>query len=342
MTIVVSDTTKPVITGTNEYTSNMSNPITEAQVRAGLTATDNVDEDLTINLVSDGFVGNEQKFGSFNIVYNVIDSAGNVSEDYIVVITTYDDIAPVITGKNEYSVSSIGKLNLDLVTKALDVSDNDGEVPTYEIVKDGYSNYTSIVGTYEVTYVARDSNGNESSPFIVNIHVIDNIPPVFFISEDILYVEDTLTLTHQQIVDGLLAQAGINPADVGEYELESAYFETPNVASVYSVRATLLMNDGSVQEIESNIEVIETEEDETIVDETDDEERTEQKVNVIKDFFNKVWTGLKNIGEFFVKLFKTITFGWLWDKDGKFDPKWNEWHLFYVKGKMLWERYLRK
>ena len=328
LTIVVSDTTKPVITGTSEYTSNMSNPITEAQIRAGLTATDNVDEELTINLVNDGFAGKEQQFGTFEVHYNVTDSAGNVSETYVVRVTTYDDIAPVITGINEYSVSTIGKLDLEHLQKVLDVTDNDGEVPTIKLVKDGYSDYSTIVGSYEVSYTATDSNGNESAPFIVTVNVVDNIPPQFFIGEDILFVDDTLTLTHQQIVDGLLAQTDINTGMVAEFKLETEYFNSPAVANVYSVKATLLMKDGSTNEINGNIQVMSTvEEDNPTIDETDEKEQLEQRAKSIWEkignFFKKAWNAIK---EFFSNLWKWIVryigFGWAWDKEEKFMPKW--------------------
>ena len=321
LTIVVTDTTKPVITGTNEYTSNMSNPITEEQIRAGLTATDNVDEELTINLVNDGFIGKEQQFGTFEVHYNVTDSAGNVSETFVVRVTTYDDIAPVITGINEYSVATIGKLDLEHLQKVLNVTDNDGEVPTITLVKDGYSDYSTIIGSYEVSYVATDSNGNECTPFVVTIHVVDNIPPQFFIGEDILFVDDTLTLTHQQIVEGLLAQTNINTGMVAEYKLETDYFNSPAVANVYSVRATLLMKDGSVNEINGNIQVMSTvEEENPTINETDEKEELEQKT---RNFFEKVWDAIK---EFFSNLWKWIVryigFGWAWDKEEKFMPKW--------------------
>lgn len=317
LTIVVSDTTKPVITGTNQYTSNMSNPITEAQIRAGLTVTDNVDESLTINLISDGFVGNEQRFGTFEVHYNATDSAGNVSETFVVRITTHDDIAPVITGINEYTISSIGRLDLEHLQKVLDIADNDGKVPTLKLVKDGYSDYSTIVGKYEVSYSATDSNGNESAPFVVTINVVDNIPPQFFIGEDILFVDDTLTLTHQQIVDGLLSQTNINTGMVADFKLETDYFNSPAVANVYSVRATLLMKDGSVNEINGNIQVMSTvDEENPTIDKTDEKEQIEQRAR-------SIW---EKIGDFFSNLWKWIAryiaFGWAWDKEEKFIPNW--------------------
>ena len=107
--------------------------------------------------------------------------------------------------------------------------------------------------------------------------------------------------------------------DTLAYEVDSI-----NQPMAYSIRYQLVNEDGTNygEELTATINVLGEEE----VKENDTEVQVEQRVNKVKEFFEEVWNGIKNIGEFFVKLFKTIAFGWLWDKDGKFDPKWTEWH----------------
>lgn len=327
LTIVVKDTTKPVISGSNSIRSNLSSPLTEENIRSQLTATDNVDANLTINLVEDLFTDNADIVGTYQVKYNVTDSAGNMSEIFVVEVEVYDDIAPTISGKNEYSVSPLAKLDVNKLLKVLTATDNVDAGLTLNIVSDNYSNSSSILGDYQVVVNVQDDNGNVSNNFTITIHVIDNIAPYFFVSKDIIFVDDTLTLTHQQIVDALLSQANINTAMVMGFNVETDYFNSPTTANVYSVMARVVLADGSEQELHGSIEVIATEDEEdTIIKETTEDERNEQKANALKEIGKDVLKMLKNVWEFFVKLFKTIIFGWAWDKDGRFDPKWTEWH----------------
>ena len=327
LTIVVKDTTKPVISGSNSIRSNLSSPLTEEDIRSQLTASDNVDTNLTINLVEDLFTDNADKVGTYQVKYNVTDSAGNTSETFVVEVEVYDDIAPTISGKNEYSVSPLAKLDVNKLLKVLTASDNVDNTLTLNVVSDNYSGSSSILGDYQVVVNVQDDNGNVSNNFTITIHVVDNIAPYFFVSNDIIFVDDTLTLTHQQIVDALLSQANIDTAMVMGFNVETDYFNSPTTANVYSVMARVVLADGSEQELHGSIEVIATEDEEdTIINETTEDERNEQKVNALKEIGKDVLKMLKNVWEFFVKLFKTIIFGWAWDKDGRFDPKWTEWH----------------
>lgn len=327
LTIVVKDTTKPIISGNTSIRSNLSSPLTEEDIRNKLTATDNVDTNLTINLVDDLFTANADKIGTYQVKYNVTDSAGNTSDIFVVEVEVYDDITPTINGKNEYSVSPLAKLDVNKLLKVLTATDNVDNALTLNIVSDNYSNSSSILGDYQVVVNVQDDNGNVSNNFIITIHVVDNIAPYFFVSNDIIFVDDTLTLTHQQIVDALLSQADINTAMVMGFNVETDYFNSPTTANVYSVMARVLLADGSEQELHGSIEVIETEGvEDTIINETTEDERNEQKVNALKEIGKDVLKALKNVWKFFVKLFKTIIFGWAWDKDGRFDPKWTEWY----------------
>ena len=324
VTIVVKDTTKPVINGSDSIRSNLSSPLTEEYIRSQLTATDNVDDNLEIELIEDLFTNNKYDVGNYQIKYKVTDNAGNVSSIFVMSVEVYDDEPPIITGKNEYRVSVLGKLNVQNLLKVLVATDNDGEQPTLNIVSDNYSNSNNVLGNYEVVITATDINGNVSNEFKIAIHVVDDIPPIFFVSEDIIFVDDTLTLTTQQIIDGVLAQTGINMTNVTECSLETDYFSSPNVPNVYTLSLRVLMDDGSVEDIEGKIEVISTENEDDINNNT--EENTEQSSNALKEFEKGVLKVLKNIWEFFVKLFKTLILGWIWDEGGTFDPKWNNWN----------------
>lgn len=321
LTIVVTDGTNPTISGVNTYISNMSSPITEATVRAGLSASDNYDQTLTIQLVHDGFTGNEQKAGSYTITYKTVDSSSNESETFVVTITNKDDIKPTLTGTNEYNVSSQGKLSIEHLISNLVASDNvssDMEIKVYE---DNYTDYSSIVGDHIVKFYVEDASGNISDVYDVTISVFDNIPPVFWTSKDFFSVDESLTLTHKDIVDVLIVQAGIDPADVTAYSVNQGTnynVEGGNKPGNYALSYKIQLKSGEVVDLNSQINVIG--EKDNVVDQIEDQEKIEQEA---RNFFQKAWDAIKG---FFSNLWKWIVkyigFGWAWDKEKKFIPEW--------------------
>lgn len=317
LTIHVVDGTKPTISGQSEYVSNMSSPITEAVIRSKLTALDNYDKNLTIQLVNDGFTGNEQKLGTYKITYKVVDSSTNESELFEVNVTTKDDIKPVITGTSNFTASSSGAITIDYIKSQLSVNDNISSNLSIEILEDNYSNHTSIVGSYEIKFYVVDEAGNCSDFYVVTISVVDNIPPVFWSNNNAFNVDESLTLTHEQIVAVLIAQAGLNPADVTGFvpnEGMSYNVASINEVGVYSLSYRVQLNDGRVMDLEGNVNVIG--EEDKVIEEIKPEEKVEQRV---KNLWQKIGDFFKNLWNWIVKY---LGFGWLWDKEEKYNPNW--------------------
>lgn len=317
--IRVTDGTKPTISGKNTYTSNMSSPVTEATIRAGLTATDNHDTNLTVQLVNDGYTANKQKAGSYNLTYKAVDSSGNTSDIFTVTVTNKDDIKPIITGTNSFIVASTGTITSDYIISQLTVSDNIDKNLTIKLVNDGYTANKDKVGTYQMTFNVKDSSGNTSNTFTVNITVEDDIPPVFWVSNDFFSVDESLTLTHKQIIDVLLKMNDIDTTMVANYRvIEDEYTMFANKVGTYAVAYELQMINGEVIELSSEINVV-GEEDFVPSEETEEKED--------KGFMKKVFEDVK---EFFVKIIKSIVkyigLGFIWDKEGKFDPHWSSWN----------------
>lgn len=320
--IRVTDGTKPTISGQSTYTSNMSSPVTESTIRAGLTGRDNYDSNLTVQLVEDNFTGNEQKAGSYTITYKTVDSSGNTSEIFTVTVTNKDDIKPTISGITTYNVASTGVVTSDYIISQLTASDNiDTSGLNIQLVNDGYTDKSTIVGTYQMTFNVTDSSGNVSDLYTVDITVVDDIPPVFWVSKDFFSVDESLTLTHDQIVQVLLAQQGVDQTEVLAYQVvEDNYTANAGTPGVYALSYRLQMKSGEVITLTSNINVVEEE----VVTPVEPGEEIKQET---KNFFENVWEDVK---EFFNKLLKSfvkyILFGWAWDKEGKFDPNWSDWN----------------
>ena len=319
--VIVVDATAPTISGVTSYTSNMSSPVTESTIRSKLSVSDNYDNSLTINLVKDNFTGNEQKAGSYTIEYNATDSSGNVATTHVVTITNKDDIKPTITGTSTYNVSSTGVITSDYIISQLIVNDNIDSNLIIKLVNDGYTENSTLVGTYQMKFNVTDNSGNVSDVFTVNITVNDDIPPVFWVSNEFFSVDESLTLTHQQIVDILLLMNNIETTEVLAYQVvEDNYTANPGTPGVYAMSYRLQMSNGEVITLSSEINVV----GEEVADPVEPGEKIEQET---KNFFENVWDDVK---EFFNKIWKSIVkyigFGFVWDKEGKFEPNWSDWN----------------
>lgn len=95
-TVNVSDTTKPVITlnGSGTVTAEAKTAYTDA----GVTASDNVDGDITARVVTNSTV-NVNSIGTYTVTYTVSDSAGNAANQVVRTVKVVDTTKPVITPK---------------------------------------------------------------------------------------------------------------------------------------------------------------------------------------------------------------------------------------------------
>ena len=95
-TVIVHDTTSPLITMSDVVTYNSLNELLST-VMASLSATDLYDGNITGSVIvtADTYTGNETTVGVYSVSFEVTDSNGNVQTKTITV-TVNDDLAPVI------------------------------------------------------------------------------------------------------------------------------------------------------------------------------------------------------------------------------------------------------
>lgn len=148
---------------------------------------------------------------------------------------TVDSIAPVITvlGDNPLEISQ-GETFIDPGATATDNVDNNVEVSA-----SGIENVdTSIIGTYEITYTAADTTGNQATPQtrIINV-VADTVPPVItLLGENPMnillgseYIEPNASAFDN--VDGDIS-ANIEISGDVDTSIEGQYFVTYSVSDV--------------------------------------------------------------------------------------------------------------
>lgn len=296
ITVHVIDATAPVISGKNTWDSPMSSPITEATIRAGLSANDNVDSSVVVTLKNDGFTGNEQKKGTYTIIYTATDSSDNTSADFSVTVNVKDDIKPVIFGNNNYQyTASTAVANLaEQLKTLLKVNDNADSGLSVTIKEDNYTDHRGTVGTYTIVYTAVDKSGNVADDYVVTIKVVDSEAPYFFVGKQFIGVDEAVTLTHAQIVDIILQQNNIDTTQVVAYKFNTDnYTENASVVGAHTVSFSLQMKDGTVQDIEATIKVIGEEETQAPAG---DEAKEENK---IKEWFKNSWNWIKNHAVYF-------------------------------------------
>jgi hypothetical protein len=158
--IVISDVGAPVITLLGDTTMNIM--IGEPFTDPGYTAVDDVDGDLTANIVVGGAIVDVNTAGTYIITYNVSDAAGNAATQRTrTVIVAADTVAPVITLLGNATMNiMVGDTFTDPGATATD--DVDGDI-TASIVVAGDVVDVNTAATYTITYNVSDAAGNAAT-----------------------------------------------------------------------------------------------------------------------------------------------------------------------------------
>ncbi len=169
---VASDTSAPTITllGDNPQTVEAATAYTEL----GATATDDIDGDLSDEILVDADGVDTGVPGDYQVIYSVRDTAGNVATATRAV-TVVDTTPPVITlVGDDPQVIITGDAYTDFGATATDSLDGD---LTAAIVTDSSGVDTGMAGDYLVTYDVTDAAGNAAATVTRTVRVEDPLPP---------------------------------------------------------------------------------------------------------------------------------------------------------------------
>ena len=189
-TNVYYDETVPTITLTGAAT--ITHEVGSAFSDPGYTGTDNIDGDITGDVVVTGAV-NDAVLGSYTLYYDVDDTKGNSAVQKARVVDVIDTSAPVVV--------LVGDSVVDLVVgdswsdPGATVSDNSGE--TLTIVEGGDTVDVNTEGAYTITYTATDSslNAGNTTSRLVNVTVVAYTLEYDNPSTDIFTLADMVTHT---------------------------------------------------------------------------------------------------------------------------------------------------
>lgn len=165
--VQVYDNVKPTVSGPTTIATSNTTILTESDVRSQLTASDEIDGNLTnkIVLVEDNYSGKGNKVGNYTIKYSVTDNAGNVGEHTVNIVRS-DKLPPVfwiednVTIKTTPTTPLTHQQIIDILTATGQVTVN--ATTTFNFILDEYTGNEEVPGTYAVGLKVRSANGNES------------------------------------------------------------------------------------------------------------------------------------------------------------------------------------
>ncbi len=182
------DTTAPVITlnGDNPMTVNQGDPYIEQ----GATCVDDVDENCTV--IIGGDTVDTSTVGTYYVIYNATDAAGNISEDArtVNVVTGPDTTPPSLaemafiptptkdtTPNYTFSSTEDGTINYsgDCSSSTTNATAGDNTI-TFNELTEGFHSNCAITVT--------DSDGNTSNPLSVTGFIVDLTSPTITLNGD--------------------------------------------------------------------------------------------------------------------------------------------------------------
>jgi len=152
----------------------------ESLIGSHITAYDEIEGDLTDQIVvtSDAYSSNATELGSYEVIYEVEDSALNKAL-FELTMKVVDQIPPVIEGPEHLTYTHDQNKSLDAIIQSnfTMVDDYDGEITDFNILSDPYSANNQMVGSYEVSFEIEDSSNNQTT-HTFTIEIIDDQAPL--------------------------------------------------------------------------------------------------------------------------------------------------------------------
>ena len=260
--------------------------------------TDNVDTAARLTTTySTNIFDKQNTIGTYSINVKATDSSGNETTKTVRVIIE-DKKVPVISGPETITKRTSVTLTTNEILSQFTASDEyDGSCSVY-VVEDNYTGNGDKKGKYTIKIGAKDKSNNVGIKTLT-IDVIDDIAPVWYVDQSLIYVDASVTLTQQDIIN-LMVQSGEITNDYSIVQISAAeYLETPNKAGTYKARVLVKYSNGKQVETEKTIEVFD-----------DSGSIKVEKKNFwdkICDFFKMIYDKvLAPIGRFFKNLWNKI------------------------------------
>ena len=243
-TVIVQDTTLPVITLTSDSIIYVEYEGTYTE--EGATFTDNYDEsgDATIG----GDTVDSSTLGSYTVTYNITDTEGNVATEVTRTVIVQDTTIPVITLIGDSTIYV--EAGSDYTENGATYSDNYDESGDATIGGDTID--SSTLGSYTVTYNITDTEGNVAVEVTRTVIVQDTTIPVITLTGDETvhveagsdYTESGAIFTDNYDSDGVATIGGdtVDTSVLGTYTITYNITDT-NLNIAVEVTRTVIVED---------------------------------------------------------------------------------------------------
>lgn len=246
ISITVVDAVSPVLLSSTVISINTSETKNTESLLNSLTFTDNYNgmEEIQTVVVSDGYQGNEDIPGMYEIIIDTNDTSNNVLRTTLVV-TVVDDVHPTISGPLSYAFSYSELHSVENIMTLLSVSDDVDSLSMSDIVviQNTYEGNENIIGTYIVEVSVSDKSGNSAS-HMMEIQVIDDISPVIYVDNFIITVESSSTFTSTDAITLLMNSKEIPYGAYNIVELNNEYEGNEDIPGIYDYHIELENENG--------------------------------------------------------------------------------------------------
>lgn len=232
-TIEVKDYDPPIMESSSNYTTNVDQLETTDAIIHNLIFSDNYDTDLTIEVVENTYISNEQTVGQYFLKIKVTDQSLNESI-FTIHIEVYDNIPPVLTGPDTIQISYTEALKVEDILPLLAPSDNNTNLTTndIQIVTDLYTNRTEEIGVYTIQFKVVDASGLEAY-HTVEITVVDDQLPIIFVDDYIVKINPDVTFNQQDALNLLIHSKELNEGDYAMQVLIDEYTGNEKIPGLY-------------------------------------------------------------------------------------------------------------
>lgn len=243
---VLNETVAPVLSGVKNLVIEQGE--TDVDYLDGVTATDNIDGDLTSSIDVDDSLVNYDTIGIYRVTYTVTDAAGNEASERVNVTVAYETEAPVLSGVDDLEIG-LGESLPDFLDGITAVDNFDGDITSDVEVKHATID-TSVLGDHQVTYEISDAAGNLTTQ-TVTLRVVDNVAPVIAGYRDLTFrVFDNPNF----LWSGITVTDNVDGNLLSEIEIDSSLVDM-NVLGTYDLTYSVSDTAGNTGSVTVNVTV---------------------------------------------------------------------------------------
>lgn len=229
------------------YIMDYDNRKTLEEVLLEFTFTDNVDDDVIIDVLENNYNYELDQLGLFDVYFSVSDKSSN-KIFFNLRIHVVDIVPPTLWGLEVIEAIVGEKISVEQIQYDLRISDNHTKLNNgqIEIVEDNYTPNYNQVGNFDITFKVQDESEN-TTYFTTTIANIDNVKPVIegpieifrYLGEEKLTLDDFKNLYSAydnidgDLTDNIQILDDYNENKVGNYKMYVQVIDSSNNEAKY-------------------------------------------------------------------------------------------------------------